>query len=155
MSDGFQMISDDEEARWEELSTAFVEQICMKMSEADTAVFAALDGAVNLRFAAELGVAILMDKPIILVALPGAVVAGRLADLAQAVIQIDDLNEIYEPEFRERLQQLSTAIESCCCNYGLAIAGEWPENECSKCPRHGGSGFGSDFTCKRHRAEST
>ena len=38
----------------------------------------------------------------------------------------------------------------CCCRYGAAVSGEWPEFECGGCPRHGGGLFDTDGFCKRH-----
>lgn len=45
--------------------------------------------------------------------------------------------------------------EKCCCNWGAAVSGEWPEFECFKCPKHGGT-LSIDTPkdmCKRHRKE--
>lgn len=41
---------------------------------------------------------------------------------------------------------------TCCCNWGAAVRGEWPEFECGDCPVHGGA-FGVDHLCRGHRAE--
>lgn len=45
--------------------------------------------------------------------------------------------------------------EQCCCRYGAAVAGEYPEFPCWRCARHGGSdGLGMPHEmCKRHRKE--
>lgn len=38
----------------------------------------------------------------------------------------------------------------CCCDYGAAVSGEWPEFECDACPIHD-QGLGqSGRLCKRH-----
>jgi hypothetical protein len=43
---------------------------------------------------------------------------------------------------------------SCCCNWGFAISGEWPEFECRDCPLHL-RGLGPvDHRCRRHRREA-
>jgi hypothetical protein len=43
-------------------------------------------------------------------------------------------------------------ITNCCCNYGLGVAGEWPEFECMQCPVHKGEGLmGDDRLCRRHK----
>lgn len=39
--------------------------------------------------------------------------------------------------------------EPCCCYYGAAVAGEWPEFECTDCPVHQG-GLEPEFRCRRH-----
>lgn len=41
---------------------------------------------------------------------------------------------------------------NCCCNYGAAVSGEWPEFGCYYCPRHQHSyGEQPHELCKRHR----
>lgn len=46
----------------------------------------------------------------------------------------------------------TTAEKSCCCNYGAAVSGEWPEFECTLCPVHRGEGIAGDpALCRRHR----
>jgi hypothetical protein len=38
----------------------------------------------------------------------------------------------------------------CCCHYGAAVAGEWPEFECADCPVHQ-EAFGLvENRCRRH-----
>lgn len=44
--------------------------------------------------------------------------------------------------------------EPCCCNYGAAVSGEWPEFECHKCPKHGGAMSKPDELCRRHAKEA-
>lgn len=44
--------------------------------------------------------------------------------------------------------------ELCCCNYGAAIKGEWPEFECHRCVLHGGEFGTPDEMCKRHKREA-
>ncbi|HEU5395328.1 MAG TPA: hypothetical protein VFV36_11095 [Candidatus Methylomirabilis sp.] len=42
----------------------------------------------------------------------------------------------------------------CCCSYGAAVAGEWPEFECYRCPRRGGLLMSDPGDlCRRHRRE--
>lgn len=43
----------------------------------------------------------------------------------------------------------------CCCNYGAAVRGEWPEFECARCPRHVGGFAQPDEMCKRHKREES
>lgn len=38
----------------------------------------------------------------------------------------------------------------CCCNYGAAVSGEYPEFGCAKCPVHKAS-LGETHLCKRHK----
>lgn len=40
----------------------------------------------------------------------------------------------------------------CCCAWGSAVSGEFPEFPCARCPRHGEHGMGApDEMCRRHR----
>lgn len=43
--------------------------------------------------------------------------------------------------------------EKCCCAYGAAVKGEWPEFECWHCPSHGGEFGPPTEMCKRHARE--
>lgn len=43
-------------------------------------------------------------------------------------------------------------VTVCCCNYGSAVSGEWPEFECFRCERHAGSFAQPDEMCRRHRS---
>lgn len=44
--------------------------------------------------------------------------------------------------------------KQCCCNYGSAVAGEWPEFECYRCPKHEGGLAAPNEMCKRHAKEA-
>lgn len=41
----------------------------------------------------------------------------------------------------------------CCCNYGCAVADEWPEFECYACPIHKAGLASPNELCKRHKRE--
>lgn len=43
---------------------------------------------------------------------------------------------------------------NCCCQYGAAVSGEFPEMPCYMCPQHGGELSMPDEACKRHTRES-
>jgi hypothetical protein len=38
----------------------------------------------------------------------------------------------------------------CCCYYGAAVSGEWPEFECIDCPVHQNAFGMADRKCRRH-----
>ncbi len=42
---------------------------------------------------------------------------------------------------------------NCCCRWGCAIKGEWPEFECYDCERHKNAFEMADRRCKRHKRE--
>lgn len=51
-----------------------------------------------------------------------------------------------------RPEEVGTHVgEQCCCSYGIAVSGEWPEFECFRCKRHGGEFAAPDEMCRRHR----
>ena len=43
--------------------------------------------------------------------------------------------------------------KNCCCNYGAAVSGEWPEFQCRDCELHGTDFMHPDdqSRCKRHK----
>lgn len=42
--------------------------------------------------------------------------------------------------------------ESCCCRWGAARSGDYPEFVCARCPRHGDD-VETTALCRRHTAE--
>jgi hypothetical protein len=40
---------------------------------------------------------------------------------------------------------------NCCCSWGCAIKGEWPEFECYDCERHKNAFEMADRYCKKHK----
>jgi hypothetical protein len=42
---------------------------------------------------------------------------------------------------------------NCCCSYGAAVSGEWPEFGCFACPIHKAGLAQVDELCKRHTRE--
>lgn len=45
-------------------------------------------------------------------------------------------------------------IPTCCCTFGAAIRGEWPEFQCYYCQRHTNPIMaGPDDTCRRHKQQ--
>lgn len=52
-------------------------------------------------------------------------------------------------------QTLKLAEKNCCCHYGIAVAGEYPEFGCARCPVHqAGLGEQPHELCKRHAREA-
>lgn len=78
----------------------------------DTAAVLSLvpDGDGDVKFAVELGFSIMMDKPLILVVMPGRKVPERLARIAEAIVEADldtELGQATVAEFvRDRLQAI-------------------------------------------------
>ena len=77
---------------------------------ADSAFVASLvpdDGEVDVKFAVELGLAIMLGKPIVAIAVAGRPVPGRLREVADAVIEIADMDtEAGRAELQAKLMPL-------------------------------------------------
>lgn len=59
-----------------------------------------LDGQVDMKLALEVGCALLLEKPLLVLAIKGAWVPQRIIDLADAVVRIDDMTT---PESKEKV----------------------------------------------------
>jgi predicted nicotinamide N-methyase len=89
-----------------EYADRVLEEMVPKMAGSAVCISLVPDkGALDVKFAVELGYAILMDKPIIAVAASGAPVPDGLRRVAQAVVEGD----IESPEGQERLQRAISA----------------------------------------------
>ena len=45
-------------------------------------------------------------------------------------------------------------LMNCCCRFGAAVSGEYPEWPCPACPIHLPDSAHEDDRCKRHRKET-
>ena len=63
------------------------------------------ESSVDVKFAVELGLSIMLDKPIIAVVQPGTKVPERLVRVADRIVEAD----VYSEQGRERLQAAITA----------------------------------------------
>lgn len=69
------------------------------------------DGEVDVKFAVELGLGIMYDKPIVAVAMNGVKVPPGLRRVAHAVIEIDDVDtEAGRVEFVRQLQAITDEL---------------------------------------------
>lgn len=62
------------------------------------------EGEADIKFAVELGLSIMMDKPILAVVPEGVVLTGKMRDVADWIIQAD----MDTPEGREKMQEALT-----------------------------------------------
>ena len=88
---------------------------------------------VDLRFAVQLGIFIMLDKPLIVVVLPGRTVPDRLARVADAVVHADLDLEAGRRELADALDAAAWKQE-----HPDAERLAHPSNQCSNC--------GADFT---------
>ena len=93
MSDWVDSLDDEQRREWD----AFVEHVRKDAVTkiADSAfVISLVPDHVDVKFAVELGLAIMLDKPIIAVTMPGADVPPKLRQIADEVIAVDiDIEE--------------------------------------------------------------
>jgi nucleoside 2-deoxyribosyltransferase len=108
VSDWLEDLDPDERADWE----SFVEHVrrdaVQKMS--DSAFVASLvpDGEVDVKFAVELGLSIMLDKPILAIVTPGAKIPERMRRVADEIVEADvDVEEGRRAvmEAMERMQE--------------------------------------------------
>jgi len=64
-------------------------------------------GETDIKFAVELGLSIMLDKPIVAVVVPGTKVPERLVRVADHIVEVDDLTS---PESRQKLQRAIEAV---------------------------------------------
>jgi hypothetical protein len=71
-------------------------------------------GDVDVKFAVELGLSIMLDKPIILMVRPGSYVPAKLRQIAVAEIEMDDDPDTEEGQARlaERVNQVFAHLEA-------------------------------------------
>jgi len=86
-------LSPEERWDWDRWVARVREGTVRQMTE--SAIVASLvpeDGKTDIKFAVELGLAIMMGKPIVAIAIAGRPVPGRLREVADAVIEISDMD---------------------------------------------------------------
>jgi hypothetical protein len=83
-----------EDPEWEEFVTAVRTELVQKIVGSHVMVSIVPQGEVDVKFAVELGLGILLDKPIIVLAMPGVEVSEKLRLVADEVVEADiDLAE--------------------------------------------------------------
>lgn len=109
MSDWLQDLSDDERAGWDDFVEHVRRDTLQKMSDsAFVASFVPRGDEVDVKFAVELGLSIMLDKPVLAIVLPGAKVPERLRRAADEIVEADvDLEEGRRAimEAMERMQE--------------------------------------------------
>ncbi len=64
--------------------------------------------------------------------------------------QVEAVRALDLPGF---LTSTANNLPQCCCSWGAAVRGEYPEFGCAKCPVHQ-AGLGETETCRRHTREA-
>lgn len=90
MSDWVEGLSPSERAEWDRFVQHQREHTVQAMAESAYVASLYPDGGnFDVKYAVELGMALMLDKPIILIVQPGAVIPARLRKVADAVIEAD------------------------------------------------------------------
>lgn len=90
MADWLDQLEADEQAEWERLVEHFRRDALEKMDEsAFVASLVPKSDKFDVKFAMETGAAILLGKPILAIVMPGAELPGKLALVADEVVEAD------------------------------------------------------------------
>ena len=89
MSDWIDKLDEDERQRWDEFVDHFRRDALEKMTESAFVASLVPREKFDVKFATELGAAIMLDKPILAIVAPGAVVPEKLRLVAEEVVEAD------------------------------------------------------------------
>ena len=94
MSDWLDELSPEDRARWDEFVDHARREAFAKIDGSAFVMSLVPKGDYDVKFAVELGAAIMLDKPIIAVLMPGARASAKLLEVADEVVYADvDLEE--------------------------------------------------------------
>ena len=89
MSDWVDELTPDERQRWDAFVARFRRDELQKIAGSTAFVSLVPPGEIDVKFAVELGTAIMLDKPILAVVMPDAIVPGKLALVANEIVYAD------------------------------------------------------------------
>lgn len=89
MTDWIDELTPDEREGWDSFVEHFRREAVEKIAGSGAMISLVPSDGFDVKFAAELGAAIMLDKPIIAVAMPGAVVPSKLREIADEVVVSD------------------------------------------------------------------
>lgn len=90
MSDWVDGLLPEQHEEWERFVRSFREDALSKMTEsAFVAQLVPKDGKFDVKFAVELGAAIMLNKPILAIVMPGSEVPAKLRLIADVVVEED------------------------------------------------------------------
>lgn len=109
MNDWIDDLDEEEREEWNQF-VSYQRTHTLK-SMADSAfVVSLLPGAdFDIKFAVETGIAIMLDKPIMIIASPGGVIPGKLALVADKVLYVDIDTEEGRVEVERAIQEMANA----------------------------------------------
>ena len=102
----------DEERQWEAFVKHAREQTVAKMSDSAFVTSIVTGGEPDIKFALETGLALLLDKPIVLLVVHGARIPPKLRAIADGIIEVDDLDtEAGAREVARQLKEFSDTLD--------------------------------------------
>jgi hypothetical protein len=143
-ADWLDTLTPEERTQWDEFVAHFRRDTLGKI--ADSAIVMSLvprSGDFDVKFAVELGAAIMLDKPIIAVALPGTPIPAKLREIADRIVEADiDVEEGRQTFARAldamMLSQKTIEVGDHVRHHGSGWSG--PVTGIAEDPRDGGEG---------------
>ena len=89
MADWLSKLTPEELEEWNEFVRHYREDVLPKMEDSGVFMTVVSPAKVDMKFAVELGMAIMLEKPIITMVLPGARVPEKLRAISEAVVHCD------------------------------------------------------------------
>lgn len=101
----------EEQATWDAWVAHIREDTVAKMVESSFVMSIVPSGETDIKFAVELGLAIMLDKPIIALAIQGVETPPGLRRIAHAVIEVDDIDtEVGQVELKRQLDRVMAEL---------------------------------------------
>ncbi len=101
MGDWLDRLNEEELEGWNEFVRHYREDVLPRMEESALFMTVVSPARTDIKFAVELGMAIMLEKPIITVVVPGAHVPEKLRAISEAVVECDmDTGEGREELYR-------------------------------------------------------
>ena len=90
MSDWMDRLTPDERGQWDKI-VQHVHDVTVPGMESSAFVISLVptDGKADVKLAVELGLTIMLGKPLVVVALPGTEIPGKLRQIADLVLELD------------------------------------------------------------------
>ena len=113
MSDWLDNLTPEEREDWDRIVEHFRRDALEKMT--DSAFVASVvpsEDKFDVKFAMETGAAVLLDKPIMAIVLPGVELPGKLARVADEVVRADLDTEEGKKEIHEALSRMTERLQS-------------------------------------------
>ena len=111
MTDWLDSLSDDERREWDAFVERFRRDALQKIDSSAFVMSLVPDAErLDVKFALELGTAIMLDKPLIAVVTPGTVVPDKLGEVADVVVFADVDTEEGREEIARAIRELAEEL---------------------------------------------